>query len=245
MIRFIVIFLLITFTQISFAEDDIKPIKKARWYQVNFTLFQQKPDIRLDESFKFKALPIDMADIIELKNDNAYSLADSGMNATLVLHHENANNIAFTEQNIDEDWVEKMSKLDPVTQPILYNVQWQQPVYEQKHSLPIYFESSLTHLGTPQVKGLFHLHVSRYLHSKINLQFLPSSANSTDELISLQQSRRMRSKEIHYLDHPLLGAIIRIIPVEHPLEKEITEEENTEEIEPSPDALDSALNVRL
>lgn len=224
------------------AEETSEPVKKARWYQVNFTLFQQKPDIKLDESFDFAALPLEMADIIELKNDAAFSLADSGMNASLILHHENANNIAFTEQNIDPDWVEKMSKLDPVNQPILYNVQWQQPVYEQKHSLPIYFESSLKHLGTSQVKGLFHLHVSRYLHSKIDLQFLPNAASTPAELISIQQSRRMRSKEIHYLDHPLVGAIIRIIPVEHPLERKAPAQNPQNMNIP---ASDSALNVRL
>lgn len=244
MIRILLSIIILSATQTVLANDESPNIKKARWYQVNFTLFQQKPDARLDESFAFTPLPLPMADIIELKNDQAYSLADSGMNATLVLHHENANNIAFTEQNIDEDWVEKMSKLDPVTQPILYNVQWQQPVYEQKHSLPIYFESSITHLGHPQVKGLFHLHVSRYLHSKIDLQLLPSNAHSTDELISLQQSRRMRSKEMHYLDHPLLGAIIRIIPVEHPLERE-QQQKVLDEPTSEPTNLESALNVKL
>lgn len=241
------VFLIIFFTSISLnsnAEETEKSVEKARWYQVNFTLFQQQPDRKLDESFKFTPLTLDMADIIHLKNDHTFSIADSGMNASLVLHHENANNLAYTEQSIDEDWVEKMSKLDPVTQPILYNVQWQQPVYEQGHSLPIYFESSSTHLGNPQIKGLFHLHVSRYLHSKVDLQFLPGQATSSDQIISFEESRRMRSKEMHYIDHPLVGAIIRIIPVTHPLEINHTEttKEKTEEI---PTDLDSALNVRL
>lgn len=230
--------------QVSLAQDEQAQVKKARWYQVNFTLFQQKSDLKLDESFKFTPLPLDMADIIELKNDQAFSLSDSGMNATLALHHENTNNLAFTEQTIDQDWADKMSKLDPVSQPILYNVQWQQPVYEQAHSLPIYFESSLLHLGTAQVKGLFHLHVSRYLHSTIDLQFLPSNAVSVSEVISFEQSSRMRSKEMHYLDHPLLGAIIRIIPVEHPLEKVQTEIQKTPEDTETP-SLNSALNIRL
>jgi hypothetical protein len=29
-----------------------------------------------------------------------------------------------------------------------------------------------------------------------------------------RQSRRMRSKEIHYLDHPVIGVVLRIVPVE-------------------------------
>ena len=224
----------------SWAESEA-PVKEARWYQVNLTLFQQKPDSRLDESFSFTALPLDMADIVELKTNKPFTLANSGMNATLAFHHENANNRAFTEQTIDQDWADSMSKLDPVNQPILYNAQWQQPVYDQKHSLPIYIESSVQELGTAKLKGLFYLHVSRYLHSKIDLQFIPNNAKSTSNLISFQESRRMRSKEIHYIDHPLVGAIIRILPVKHPLE---AKEEN-DTLNNGQPAVDSALNVRL
>lgn len=32
--------------------------------------------------------------------------------------------------------------------------------------------------------------------------------------IALQQKRRMRSKEIHYIDHPMLGLIIKLTPLE-------------------------------
>ncbi len=35
-------------------------------------------------------------------------------------------------------------------------------------------------------------------------------------ITTLQQKRRMRSKEIHYIDHPTLGIIIKIIPYELP-----------------------------
>ncbi|MFT5593682.1 MAG: hypothetical protein ACI8SR_002068 [Oceanicoccus sp.] len=240
MIARLLFILSITISPLTLAEDET-PVKEARWYQVNLTLFQQSPDGHLDESFRFTPLPLDMTDVIELKSNRPLPLANSGMNATLAFHHENANNLAFTEQTIDQDWAEKMSKLDPVNQPILYNAQWKQPVYEQNHSLPIYIESSIQHLGAPQLKGLFYLHVSRYLHSKIDLQFIPENAHTTSDLISFQQSRRMRSKEIHYIDHPLVGAIIRILPIEHPLKHY----ENKSIPNNTQPALDSALNVRL
>jgi hypothetical protein len=34
----------------------------------------------------------------------------------------------------------------------------------------------------------------------------------------LNESRRMRSKELHYLDHPAMGIIVKITPVEASLE---------------------------
>jgi hypothetical protein len=30
----------------------------------------------------------------------------------------------------------------------------------------------------------------------------------------IQQSRRMRSNELHYVDHPMLGLVVKVIPVE-------------------------------
>jgi len=30
----------------------------------------------------------------------------------------------------------------------------------------------------------------------------------------IQQSRRMRSKELHYVDHPMLGLVVKVIPIE-------------------------------
>ncbi len=213
--------------------------KKARWYQINLTFFQQKPDSSLDEDFSFNELTLDMADTIQLNNDNTFTLANSGMNAAMALHHENVNGQAFTKQNISADWQEYLEKLDPVSQPILYNTQWTQAVYDQPNSLPIYFESSSTMLGQPQLKGVIELHVSRYLHSKLDLQFIPKDARNLGETISLQQKRRMRSKEIHYLDHPYLAALIRIIPAEHPLDVKAREHNKNEA------PLESALNTKL
>jgi hypothetical protein len=204
-----------------FAEDEAA-IKKARWYQINVTFFQQKNDRSLDESFNYNKIELTMADVVRLyKDENTFTLANSGINAPLSLHHENANALAFTMQNIDDDWADIINKLDPVSQSILFNAQWVQPVYEQQHSVPIYIESSNQVLNQPQLKGLFNLHVSRYLHSSIELQFIPEDAENLNKTLSLQQTRRMRSQEVHYIDHPSLGVLIRILPFENPLDKKL------------------------
>lgn len=55
------------------------------------------------------------------------------------------------------------------------------------------------------------------------LPALPDTANNEGEkspdylikrIVKLNQERSMRSNEIHYIDHPLLGIIVKIIPVE-------------------------------
>jgi|GEM_PF-2525109 len=237
------------FSYSTLAEDAPVKVKKARWYQINITFFQQQHDRKLDESFNFEGAKMTMADSLSLHKDGSYGLANSGFNAPLALHHENLNGLSFTEQDIDESWIEIQSKLDPVKQPILYNAQWVQPVYEEKYSLPLYFESSLDIENQSQLKGLFHLYVSRYLHSTIELQYLPKNANSHSEIISLTQKRRMRSKEVHYLDHPLVGALIRILPYEHPLttQEKLLEQQQKEQLqqEKKQSLEESALNARI
>lgn len=45
-------------------------------------------------------------------------------------------------------------------------------------------------------------------------QFLNEEAHVVSRTVTLRQSRRMRSGEIHYLDHPLMGVIVLVTPLE-------------------------------
>ena len=57
--------------------------------------------------------------------------------------------------------------------------------------------------------------------------FLDLAGNqfAVDQTVTMRQSRRMRSNELHYIDHPLMGLLVRITPYEFP---ESTEEEPME-----------------
>ena len=213
-----ILFLSVFASASTLAQDKPKKIKKARWYQVNLTVFKQKPDRKLDESFAFQPIALDMANVVQLKKQLAESKAESAIDSPSALHFEAINTDApYVEQSIDDDWSVVIDKLDPAKQPILYNVQWVQPVYSQKHHIPLYFESSQTHMNQPELKGIMDLHVARYLHAKFHLSYLPETADSYEDMISLQSARRMRSKEVHYLDHPLVGVLLRMLPVESPI----------------------------
>jgi len=45
---------------------------------------------------------------------------------------------------------------------------------------------------------------------------LGDDKNVQKAVYRMQESRRMRSRELHYIDHPKIGALIKIVPVEHP-----------------------------
>lgn len=73
-------------------------------------------------------------------------------------------------------------------------------------------------------KGLSSQHSSQLLGQNI----IPSSSSSpltTIDKIPLRaahvnQSRRMRSNELHYIDHPMLGVLVRVTPIDYGTEPE-------------------------
>ncbi|TCK08876.1 CsiV family protein [Marinobacterium mangrovicola] len=62
--------------------------------------------------------------------------------------------------------------------------------------------------GDGRVDGTIRVDRSRYLHFKPNLLLTRNGAQ-----YQLKQSRRMRSRELHYLDHPLFGVLVYARPI--------------------------------
>lgn len=112
----------------------------------------------------------------------------------------------------------------------LFHQAWRQPVETGKRAEPIYLGPDLNRSGNfppPPFEGLIKISVSRYLH--VELDILLNGANNTlapvtpdgpasvtRGSIRFQASRRMRSGELHYIDHPRMGALIQISRVELP-----------------------------
>jgi len=82
------------------------------------------------------------------------------------------------------------------------------------------------------LEGFVTVSLSRYLHMKLDLLYhnpevylAEQIANNQPgetviEYFPLKESRRVRSKEIHYFDHPYFGVIATITPVERIIEPE-------------------------
>lgn len=102
---------------------------------------------------------------------------------------------------------------------------------EVKGNLHLYRSRYLHLVSDLKVQHWQSLASNRVLDKSINI--LPSHTKSTDNIIPsnsstpltaitevplraaiIKQSRRMRSKELHYIDHPMLGILIRTTPIE-------------------------------
>lgn len=67
--------------------------------------------------------------------------------------------------------------------------------------------------------GLVRIYRERFLHAVVDLRYRRDADDRsgllpTGAVHALRQSRRMRSNELHYLDHPALGVLIEIRTVD-------------------------------
>ena len=100
---------------------------------------------------------------------------------------------------------------------------WRQAVLDREQAQA--FEIPVENSTGSYVDGTVRVAVERYLHLYLDFQLHPATpgmTTPTDGLyyelpeIRLTESRRMRSKEVHYFDNPRFGVIALITPYEPP-----------------------------
>ena len=101
---------------------------------------------------------------------------------------------------------------------------WVQATYPPEQAVPV----DLSLLGTVNPVGTVTLHLSRFLHVTVDLvyrappeppamQAAPAADGVLNELTlplryALRIQRRVRSGEVHYLDHPAIGLLVVVTP---------------------------------
>ncbi len=127
-------------------------------------------------------------------------------------------------------------------QPLLHTV-WRQPVVSQKMAKPIAVNVSSE--DGIQLTGTVKISVQRYLHVNLDLLLGDPNTPSVDTLQASNEPtytalpaqyrfiahRKMRSDELHYIDHPKLGVIIKVTKYTPP--EAIPEVVPAEEIPPA------------
>lgn len=98
----------------------------------------------------------------------------------------------------------------------LVHTAWTQPGYaaEDAPSLPLDRVARLPR----DLSGKVTLHLSRYLHLNVDLALAGNRSSGASDALTLnerpiyqlQESRRMRSGDLHFFDHPRFGVIARI-----------------------------------
>ncbi len=88
---------------------------------------------------------------------------------------------------------------------------WTQPGYARNAAQVLTIDSLVP--ADSGLSGQIALTRGRYLHLTLNLAYRqPASETGAGQRFVLQQTRRMRSNERHYIDHPNFGVIVLITP---------------------------------
>ncbi|MCB1762477.1 MAG: peptidoglycan binding protein CsiV [Gammaproteobacteria bacterium] len=101
--------------------------------------------------------------------------------------------------------------------PVIHTA-WRQPVSGRTTARGVYIRSEReTAPGVALVEGLVKISIGRYLHVDLDLVMHRAPEGSAAlpgryQSYRFEEHRRMRSKEVHYIDHPLMGMLILITP---------------------------------
>lgn len=104
---------------------------------------------------------------------------------------------------------------------LLLHTAWQQPGLPREQAVGVILEAGAASealAGAKPLSGVVKVGLSRYLHLDANLLYRKAGTATAEEpafeTYQLSETRRMRSKEIHYLDHPMFGVIALITPLQ-------------------------------
>ena len=105
----------------------------------------------------------------------------------------------------------------------LAHIAWRQVAADRNLAKPIRLPASEKTKTGAYIDGKVKLSLGRYLHLDLNLQFhevLGTDLFEQPEFdipeIRLEEKRRMRSRKLHYFDHPRFGVLAIITPYEAP-----------------------------
>ena len=106
---------------------------------------------------------------------------------------------------------------------VLVHTIWRQAGLDRTLAQPYRVPHGLERAGY-QLEGTIRLVRERFLHLDIDLvlskpqaAYLPGQAGATTgPVYELKETRRVRSGERHYFDHPYLGVIANVVPYEPP-----------------------------
>ena len=97
---------------------------------------------------------------------------------------------------------------------VLAHLGWRQPFETEAPAIPIAVQWPDPSREAVRLTGQIGIALRRYLHLEMDLMWLDGQDETGAAWIPVTQARRMRSGETHYVDHPRIGALVRLTPFE-------------------------------
>lgn len=160
-------------------------------YTAEVVLFKQKAPAYNEELWRSDLKAIDFTDArLPIPNDGMPLSANEEL------------------EKSDYALTEEAARLARQGYEVLYHNAWLQQFNPNSETTLMLVDPFGGFEGTVRIERLRYLHV----YPEVNL-YRGAAAEQAAEVIRMQESRRMRSKEIHYIDHPVLGMLVLFRPV--------------------------------
>lgn len=97
---------------------------------------------------------------------------------------------------------------------VLAHLRWFQTVDAKSIAKPV----RVTSINPGELEGTIRFFMSRHLHLDVNLLFRETVAAAGTEPVAnvyqISEQRKIKTQETHYFDHPRLGVLVRVMPME-------------------------------
>jgi hypothetical protein len=104
---------------------------------------------------------------------------------------------------------------------VVFHRAWIQPVPDRDQLRPMLIQIRDRADSVARIEGFLGITRGRYLHIDARLWYAVNANQTAIEAeepsyMELREQRRMRSGELHYLDHPKFGVLARVDPIQPP-----------------------------
>lgn len=201
----------------------------AGWYQVEVMIIAHNSTAAGESSrelphpdYRADAVPLGITDLPRLPEHINTALHD-------VVSHGISNGgwQASTDALTLTDMGQRMTQSGKYR--VLFHQRWRQPVDDGAPAIPVYLEGGeqiatpvALHIDAPldnaqpalepELQGTLQLSLSRSLQVDTDLWLAGTASDGQRYFSPMRESRRLGASELHYLDSPRLGVLIRVSP---------------------------------
>ena len=196
-------------------------------YRVEILIFTQPTEL-MDSIRHFETSPnLDLAQAVDFRQ---YSCLPVGLRPDFMRHFRSEKDVAsclggyLRLNELRQPMVAERIRLEKSGQyQILHHAAWQQPVSPPDKAHPVRLSNgkalAQASPDAPATDGSLRLSKEQFL--QLDLEFLyhyptltPSENPAASDGLLLQVNRKLRSGDLNYLDHPIIGVLAQITPVE-------------------------------
>ena len=99
---------------------------------------------------------------------------------------------------------------------VLAHQHWKQTIDARTVARPVRVVAA----NPAELEGTIRFYMSRHLHLDVDLLLRETAPGSGVKVYRLAEQRKLKSQETHYFDHPKLGVLVRVMPLDLEKEKE-------------------------